>query len=552
LRKIFALYRNELEKTFHRATTWLLLGLMVVSTFGVGALLRLGIKITESYTFGGLHINSQGEEVDADTYYSQLLEEETASLRSSLETEKARLHPDGTLKETFDGESGMGAADVYSSIASMEASLFLMEFAQKHGLDYYNYRFYVDAFLEEDYDFRGEILVIMRTFADTYYLLETNRQYRSLELHEAAQYALAKQALEQCDKIALSGDYQAWLDLQVSAVSLLAGDEGSKQAMLAQYELLRKANPDGKTNPALIYPVIADITTLERSLADDVEYDDAGGGNATPLTDKRRAELENKLAIANYRLDHRYFSVDSALRRLLGVSIPSYDLMKQTGQSLLVILVLILAGSTIAQEIATGSIKALIIAPVRRRKILVAKALSIFTVAVAGSVVLFGVLMAGEAAFFRSELHQPFVYAAEGVAHALPFGFYRAAELAVDLLPILNWLSFALMLSTLLRNTAAAVGISLGGYFLSNTLGQVLQMLPQSWALRFIPMLHYDLGASVFSSGESQSAMLAELLSGGGDSSGTISAGFSACYLAVLVFCFGLTAYDSFCKKDLK
>jgi ABC-type transport system involved in multi-copper enzyme maturation permease subunit len=548
LHKILSLYRNELDKIFHRLTTWLLLGAMVLGTFAMGGLMRAVTALVESRMgMTSQYYDADGNLVDEAVEHRRMLEEAVAAERINLPLELAKYDDEGNLK---DMESSY--AD-YGSLIWRQADLAVMELCLEHDIDYYGSNFSSGMFdPTQAYDFRTEITTVMQPIAQQLYSLEFAARTGELTPGDQATLFLARRMMQLCEEALTDGDYSDWLDLQITSLPILYGNDAEGQeTMRKQYEMLKQANPEGKTNPLLILPTIQEIGRLERSLQDDVEYSDQSGGNGVPLTDAKRTDLQNQLVVANYRLEQGYFSVGQTLAAAIGVSIGGYTVMKQTGAALLAVFVLILAGSTVAQEISTGSIKALIIAPVRRRKILTAKIAAIATTALGGSLLLLLTLLGADALLFRDEFSQPYIYATHGQAHALPFAAYRAAEIAVDFLPLLCWLLFALMLSTLLRHTAAAVGVSLGGYFLGNTLGQILQLLPQSWAMRFLPMQHFNLSGAVFHfapSGDVQGLSSAVT----GIASSTASAAFSACYLAVLVLCFGWTAYDSFCRKDLK
>ncbi len=545
MRNILPLYRNELEKIFHRATTWVLLALLVVSVFAIGGLMRAVIAVAErSFAQPAQYYTDEnGNPVDTKDEYLKQLKANIAETRRLV---------DERLTLLASGHSAKAEAVDIGQLVYQQADLAVMELCLKYGIDYYAGWYYPGSMgnAEMPYDFRQEITTVVMPIAQALYELENRNREEALGARELLQYALAKQTMQRCEAVLAEGDYQAWLDLQIACLPLLGADAEEQAIMRKQIEMLRTANPQGKTNPMLILPGIQEIVSLERSLADDVDYDNNAGESGVPLTDKRREELQNDLAVARHRLEYGDFSVSQALESVIGFKISGFSIMKETGGTVLAVLVLMLAGAAVAQEINTGSIKALIIAPVRRWKILTAKIMSILTAAVGGSVLLLGSLLGAGRLFFRDEWGQAYIYARHGQAHALPFLAYRAAEIAVDLLPLFCWLLFALMISTVIRNTAAAVGVSVGGYFLSGTIGQFMTIGSSVWGMRFLPFQHLDLGAAVFSFANAANAQgIAMLTSGDQVKQSPL---FSALYLLVLCLCFGWTAFDSFCRRDLK
>ena len=148
---------------------------------------------------------------------------------------------------------------------------------------------------------------------------------------------------------------------------------------------------------------------------------------------------------------------------------------------------MILAGSAISQELSTGLIKSLVISPTKRCKIYVAKLLSLITVGVFSAAVCYvaGILAYG--IFFGTGHISPYIYVSSGRALLMNFYLFTFEKLFVGLIPVLFYLVLALMLSTITRNTATSVGISIGIFFGGNVAYSILTgLLTGAW-LKFLP-----------------------------------------------------------------
>ncbi|MDR1465178.1 MAG: ABC transporter permease [Oscillospiraceae bacterium] len=566
MRKIAAVYRNELYKICHRAVTWLLLGVMVLAVLGAGGLVGLAMKAMTSRS-SGVYYDENGNAVDPVEQRRKELQEQINGQKKFIESGMKRLTEEYetfiTPEETGDGVGAFalggagglgglfvggpateGVSQLYYDLTYNRAQLRTMELCLAHGIDYFGWY----AF-STDYDFRTEVTQIYPTLQQMILVLEDKQDFGpGLDEGEAAQLAMQEALAKKVEGIMRSQNYEEWLDLEIAFARLTLEPE-YMEGTERFYELLRKGNPDGSLNPALVQQVVTDIGNLEQSLKDDVDHV-SGGGASVPLTDDQRAEFRDRLAVKTYRLEHQAYSAANILSEMMGISVDPYNICRQAGMAVLVILILLLAGGAVAQETSTGSIKSLIIAPVRRWKILTGKIAAVSTVAVVGTLLLLGALLAVNALFFRDSLTLPYVYALDGQARELHFLVFRALEALVSLAPLMVYLLFALMLSAVIRHTAPVVGLSIGAYFITYLAGEMLTMVPSSGVVRFLPFAHLSLEHMVFPFVESN--VVTAIFSAGGSVTEKGSVLFSSVYLAVMALCFGWTAYDSFCRRDIK
>jgi ABC-type transport system involved in multi-copper enzyme maturation permease subunit len=276
-----------------------------------------------------------------------------------------------------------------------------------------------------------------------------------------------------------------------------------------------------------------------------------GSGELKPLTNARRKWLEDSIDIMNYQLlNQSYPSGNEAT-----IAATSKYFTFTVGKFMLAILLIMIAGATISQEIATGSIKSLIIAPVRRWKIFIAKWMTLLTIFFLGLMMLSVLSDIVIIAINGSGSMVDYAYIGSDGVRSIPFFIYNILSLIVGNADILFVMVFALMLSSLLRNTALSVALSVGIYAtegLFNTIITQFGMHRYVW-MDFVPFANFDLASDLFpfklytvppdSVGEL--FMATQLV----ERPGLL---FSSIYLLVLVSCFLLIAMDSFTRRDIK
>lgn len=264
------------------------------------------------------------------------------------------------------------------------------------------------------------------------------------------------------------------------------------------------------------------------------------------LTEERREVLQNTNKILEYKFEnHETFGGKSMVAMMANFT------TGQIARYALIVLLVLIAGSSVSQELATGSIKSLIIAPVKRWKIYTAKLLSVITWMIAGSVILtlFSILATGLA--FGFENLPPYLYVSGGNVTAMPFVF---AKILVDLVQNIPAFFYALtgfMISCFTKNTGVSVGASIG-LLLFHEVPSILQgtNLPQKF-LDFTPLANMDLAEKIFP----YVKLMYDTESI--DISPFTDYGFNnplwsmVLYIVVMVFTIQLIAYEEFTKKDI-
>ena len=262
------------------------------------------------------------------------------------------------------------------------------------------------------------------------------------------------------------------------------------------------------------------------------------------LSEERKEILRNSIKILEYKFENR-----NTYDNRSSDAIEANNTTGQIARYGLVILAVLIAGSSISQEMATGSIKSLIIAPVKRWKIHAAKLFSIITWMFAASVAItvFSVLGTGMAFGFGKL--PPYLYVAGGKVMAMQFPIAKILIDMVQNIPVFFYALAAFMISGFTKNTGVSVGVS-AGMILFHEVPSILESSDiLSMILDFTPAANMDLTRKLF-------PYISLMVS---DADFDLFKGyafdnplwFSMLYLLLLTGTILLISYDEFTKKDI-
>lgn len=268
-----------------------------------------------------------------------------------------------------------------------------------------------------------------------------------------------------------------------------------------------------------------------------------------PLTLQMREKLKDDIAVNEYKLVNGLISNDN---NIAGINIKEFAIsnLLAVGLIMVLLLMIVLAGGSVSQEISTGSIKSLIIAPVKRWKIFTAKVLSLLAVGICSTILVYLVSILANGIYFGFDSGVPYIYAVNGVAHELNFYVYQLSKLFIDFIDVIIYTTLAFMLSVVSRNTALAVGISIGTYFAGSIANTVLLQFFRGEWLKFIPFNNFGISIKVFPT--DSVSQLANNAMSNMNAGATTTLAFSVCYIIVLILLMGYIALDSFKRRDIR
>jgi ABC-2 type transport system permease protein len=194
--------------------------------------------------------------------------------------------------------------------------------------------------------------------------------------------------------------------------------------------------------------------------------------------------LERQLAINEHRLEND-------LEPSTGNSVWTYMDENLGLTSLITLFVVIIAGGMIASEFTWGTIKLLMIRPISRSKILVAKYLSVLVFMAIFMAILFVTSFVTGAIAFGFDSDPSLLYLGGKVYEVHPI-FYVFLKLCLHGLGIIMFATIAFMISSVFRNNSLAIGISL---FLLFTGTQITTLVGMKFeAAKFSPFanIHFQ------------------------------------------------------------
>ena len=523
MRKIIAPYINEMLKFSKKISVLVILAIMTVGVIGIGAVLKISESAFMYVDDGSGNQTDEFEMIEVELADSR---EQLTLLEKQLESATDPAEIDGLKSEK---------AYLTGHIELLQAALDY-EIPINSSSDYRVQALYEAVDIKTALNALESIPEADRTAGQKTMILSHTARLASLEA------------------VVSGKDFRAYIDMrnsEIDADSTLTDAE--KQIKKEGNELWYQADPsgglEGKLDSYSIQSALSQIETYKLSLRNNLDY--TRGDNAVyPLTPAGRTQIADKLAVLSYRLVNG-----------LGISQANFSIsemacrtMLNFGLFMIVLLMMILAGGAVSQEIATGSIKSLIISPARRWKIFAAKVLSLLSMGLAAVLFLYALTMIVQGFLFGFASGTPYVYSVNGNVGEMNFYAFILGYLLADFIDVIVYMALALMLSVITRNTAVSVGVSVGIYFIGSLVSQVLMvfsMMNQAgeW-MKFIPFSNLALAADMFPFDTYNN--LFNAVGGLGLTIETPSVLFSLVYLAVLVICLGYTALDSFVRRDIK
>lgn len=374
-------------------------------------------------------------------------------------------------------------------------------------------------------------------------------QAASLSLYDAdnkLQIELQNEKISKIYKIIENDDFKGYIQILKSDLK-----ESLDNKILLQEEYnynlgiieLREKYEIGKTNnedEMWKTQILNDIQTIKEELKNNIN-----SYNKKVLSFEQREELENTLKIDMYRLENDIAPISNYMGETNYRSY--YDTMAESFSMLVItVLIIMMAGGAIATEYSKGTIKFLVMTPNKRWKILLAKLINIILIMIVLTIVVSLVSIVVGNIFFAGYNVSPYLFVENGEVHELNHTIYTVLRYLTDDIDILVYLLFALMLSVITRNTAAAIGVSIATNFGSNIFMALLNTFVKSDWLKFIPFNNLGLTDKIFTN--------TTILLPGEVSSmiGNTSVTFSLAVLGVCAVLMIVTMFDSFNKKDIK
>ncbi|GGP16976.1 ABC transporter permease [Oceanobacillus neutriphilus] len=207
------------------------------------------------------------------------------------------------------------------------------------------------------------------------------------------------------------------------------------------------------------------------------------------LSPQMYADTENKLQIANYRLQNDIAPVSgnpwSILLRFSGLI------------EMVIIFAIVIAADVVSREYTSGTIKLLLIRPHSRSKILFSKyiSVSLFALGMLALLVITGYCVNAIFYGFGNLSTTDLFLNSEGKVTEMNVFLQTVKMYGLSFLPILSYVTLSFTISTILRNSALAVGISLFIMIVGNSIIEATSYLP---GLKYLPFANSDISLYIF------------------------------------------------------
>lgn len=249
-------------------------------------------------------------------------------------------------------------------------------------------------------------------------------------------------------------------------------------------------------------------------------------------------KLDEQVKMNLYRLEHNIdIDVNSTMSNSTDGATNFWSAMSMSTSliSLVGLLVIIIAGSCIANEFSQGTIKFLLINPVKRWKILFSKYFTVITFGYIMIALLFVVMIPFAGIFLGFDsISAPYLYISDGNVHEMSPFLHIIKLYLLNSVDVVVMATMAFALSSLFKSSALAIGTGVFCMMGGSTLIQILSMLKQDWA-RYLIFANTNL-ASIY---EGKSLFPQHSLT------------FALVVIAVHMVIFLLTAWDGFTKREV-
>lgn len=368
---------------------------------------------------------------------------------------------------------------------------------------------------KEDWVYQGVRCYVTKQMLDPIHKLKQNL---SQDTYEKLLEAIKK------------SDHKSFLEVSASMVEPLQYDfEGSEHAIVNVYQFCLDHDISLNGHYSHIQTIFYETLDLQDSLQG--YKDNLQTNQATIDQDKET------YAINMYQLEH---GLDYVLKDTLEMTSdkPNFWMNFMNSGSLATLIslfIIVIAGGCIASEFSNGTIKFLVINPVKRGKILWSKYFTVISLALITIVAYFILNLLLSILFYgTADLSIPYLQAPKGVL-VVKSGFIMVAKVYLSgLIEIICYGTMAFMISSLLRSASIAIGVGVGSLIAGNIITLMIAQFNLDWG-RYLIFANTNLfsikdGMSVF---PNQSMTMAVIV------------------MIAHLFVFILTAYDGFVRREI-
>jgi ABC-2 type transport system permease protein len=544
LKKFGGLIVNEYVKILCKVSTKILLIAVIIVAAGFNALMYVGYNMTNNWS--GWHSMSvddyirmyegvegmerevekwiyiRDNEIDLQDFFNAQGSWYRSSFYYSYRDESADIWRARAVHDMFELKYIIHMDEIIRLIESgeLERSVFRQRMSHPNEWRGGGYDDYGVADEDEEYEFAGYF------YGGSYYD-EWEIQRYAVIIAEIGSLENISEQIEMLDAAIKNRD---WKEYYKFVLGRAGTDENSVEAWRWEYKIINNIAPGDWKDP-----VVDEAARYKISLAEMehiTEYDD---GYAQKML------LINSLAIAEHRLENNierytFDGIDSMNTYVPDPGFWNIFAVSTMTVSIISVLIIVIAGGLLSSEFSAGTVKFLLINPVKRWKIVAAKYISVLSITLAAIIALyiFNMIFAGVFFGFRN-FTAPYLSAHNGeiiTGSSFIFVLIRYFLASVGMVCMAT---FAFALSSLVRNSALAIGLGVFLFLSGNIVVQVLSMLGLYQA-KYILFANTNLISVI----NGQTGFINHTLT------------FALTNIAVYMIVFLWTAWDGFVRNDVK
>ncbi|MCI8272792.1 MAG: ABC transporter permease subunit [Clostridia bacterium] len=364
------------------------------------------------------------------------------------------------------------------------------------------------------------------------------------QILEAKMNNLGNNVVQELTQVLKSDDYTKYIEFEKDKVkkSLEKKDITQQEYNDKIIILDLKAKKEiGKTEEDKQYwqtYLISKIENAQSSVRTGVDYK-----NNNVLTLEEKQKYEEEVLIGIYSIENDIapleFADSTGNYRIMFESIATGFVMAMIG-----IFAIIIAGGVISTEHSSGTIKFWALTPNKRWKILLSKTLSVmFYIVTLTLIMAILTVICGEL-FFEGNGTQ-YMYVKDGTVTSIGSLLLMIELYFAKSIPVIIFALFAIMISTVTRNTAVAVSFGVATY-IGNGIAMAIinQFIKKDW-VKFIPFNNLNIADKIFPNMTNMMSMT------GNNYATSTSLWFSLGVLGVCAVLMIVTMHDSFNHKDI-
>lgn len=252
-----------------------------------------------------------------------------------------------------------------------------------------------------------------------------------------------------------------------------------------------------------------------------------------------KTKLENAITLGIYQLDNAVYknTANMGVNSMGGSEMGFWDVFTMSPElvSLVGLLIIVIAGASVATEFHQGTIKFLLINPVKRWKILLSKYFTCITIGYIFIIILYVVCIPAIGLLHGFDgLNIPYLYVEDGYVHQMSSFLYVAKQFLFNSIDVVVMASLAFAISSLIRSSALAIGVSVFFMFAGTTITALLSQLGQDWG-RYLIFANTDISGII----------------NGNSLFPQHTVGFALIVIVAHMAVFLLTAWDGFTKRNV-